>query len=103
MKLRELIRILTTPSCWLRNYPYSPELDRQLNELMDKHTFVPLGAHRAQLGPIVLWTANHPYASFHIMFNDLTSMRLMPSRATVFRAHDKYLHDLVQYNMAMGA
>lgn len=87
----------------MRTYSYSAELDRQLNALMDEHTFVPLSAYRAQLGPVTFWVANHPYASFRIVAGITDTVDLLPSRATVFRAHDKYLHDLVQYNMAMCA
>lgn len=101
MKLSMLFRILTTPRCWHRSFRYSKTLDTQLNLLMDHHRFEPVSSCTAKLGPLTLWIANHPYASFHV--HEPHEMECLPSRATVFRAMDKLEEDYAQYYMAMGA
>ena len=101
MKLSMLLRILTTPSCWIRNYAYSHAWDKELNALMDKYNFEPSTVAVATLGPYTVWIENHPYASFHQYLPN--TIKLLPSRATVFRAMDKLNADYAQYYMAMGA
>ena len=101
MKLSMLFRILTTPSCWIRNYTYSHAWDIELNALLDEHQFIPVSSCTAKLGPLTLWIDHHPYASFHVY--ELDKTWCLPSRATAFRAMDKLEEDYAQYYMAMGA
>lgn len=101
MKLSMLFRILTTPLCWLRFGRTSLAWDKKLNELLDKHNFVPISSCRAQLGPYTLWIANHPYKSFYLM--EPYEFDALPTRTTAFRAMDKLEHDIVHCDMAMGA
>lgn len=101
MKLSMLFRILTTPSCWIRNYAYSHAWDIELNALLDKHQFIPVTPCVAELGPYKIWIENHPYASFQQYLPN--AIKMLPSRATVFRAMDKLEEDYAQYYMAMGA
>ena len=68
---------------------------------MDKHNFEPISGCRAKLGPYTLWIANHPYTSFYMI--EPYQFDAIPTRATVFRAMDKLEHDILHYNMAMGA
>lgn len=86
-----LIRVLTTPSCWLQNNSYSRQWDRRLNELMAKHKFVRVSKHTARLGDLLIWVANHPYASFSPYGEHEQDIR--PRRVTIFRAHDKLMSD----------
>ncbi len=94
------LRVLSTPSCWMQNHRYSAEWDRQLRALMTEHKFVPLGPHTARLGPLTLWTSNHPYASFH-PYHPL-DLSVRASRITMLRAGDKYMADIVAH-LSLGA
>ena len=87
-----LIKVLTTPLCWLQNYEYSRELDIEINRLLDSgETFKDITGYEATLGDLRLWVENHPYASF-------TIMRARPSRATILRAMDKLVVDMMEQN-----
>jgi hypothetical protein len=88
-----LLRVLTTPSCWLQNNSYSRQWDRRLKELMATHRFVRTSRHTAMLGDVLIWIANHPYASFS-PYGD-REMEIRPSRLTIFRAHDKLMRDIL--------
>jgi hypothetical protein len=69
-----------TPSCWHQNNPYSPALDRLLNDFLDARLpFEPISPYEVKLGGWTWWIANHPFASFGI-----DGMR--PRRATILRA-----------------
>lgn len=55
------------PSYWDSNYPYNKYLDEHLKELLEKGTmFEQIDKYTAKFGPVVLWTANHPEASFRV-------------------------------------
>jgi hypothetical protein len=86
--MRSFFRILFTPQCWFQNNPFSREWDRRLNALMRDHKFKRVSKHSAQLGPAVMWVANHPYASF-----SPEGAEVRPRRATVLKAMDKLLVD----------
>ncbi len=88
--LAGLTRVLCTPTCWLQNSTYSAEWDRKLNQLMKGHRFKTLDAHRARLGPVVVWIANHPYASFT---PENRHVEIRPRRITILRAYDKLVRD----------
>lgn len=65
----------------MRNYAASQTLDRELARLIDARVpFVSISEHRATIGHLDLWIANHPYASF-------STHGVMPSRGMVIRAH----------------
>lgn len=93
MKLSIALKILTTPLCWFRNYPYSKEWDKRLNELLDKNSFTEIGEHTAMLGSVPIWTSNYPYAFAHPYTK---AKPMLPSRATVFRAYEQLLMDSLE-------
>lgn len=95
MKLKTLIRILTTPSCWQRNYKTDLIWDMKLNQLLDQHEFTEIGEYTARLGPIVVWIENYPYASFSPYSPAAGTVSVLPTRETAFRAHDKLVHQMV--------
>lgn len=35
MKLKDIIRIIVTPSCWIRNHPTSQYLSKHINSAID--------------------------------------------------------------------
>ena len=65
---------------WDSPYTVNKYLDKQLLELLEKGTmFEDIDTHTAKFGPVVLWTANHPAASFQIYKSGSTDI---PSRYT---------------------
>ena len=89
--MRDFLRVLFTPACWINIGLFSKAWDRQLNDLMRDYDFVrhEYLKERAHLGPCEIWIANHPYGSF--VSGDLDRMR--PRRITVLRAMDKFIED----------
>lgn len=85
MTLKMLLRILATPSCWLRNHHYSDEWDRRINDALDGGAVISeVGELTANINGERIWIANHPYASC----TPRPGLQVMPSRATVFRLMD---------------
>lgn len=80
-----MVRVLLTPGCWLQNERYSPALDARLRTLLESEKFTKITNHTACIGNLVLWTANHPYASF----TPEIGPKCRPSRATILDAADK--------------
>jgi hypothetical protein len=89
MKIKDFFRVLFTPSCWIQFDTYSKDWDILLNELMQKHDFVPMNEHTACINGIKVWISNHPYGSFEVL-------GVRPSRITILKAHDKLIKDLFQ-------
>ena len=99
MKLKTILRILTTPSCWQRNHRTDHNWDRTLNALLDQHEFTNIDRHTARLGGKLIWIANHPYDSFTPYSHEAGSPPILPSRETAFRAYDKLKEAIVRgYN-----
>lgn len=91
--LKYKLKALLTPSCWGQIDQYSEAWDRKLRELMETEKFIERGSHHAEIGGCLMWTANHPYASFKLL---PTNVR--PSRATILMAMDKMVEDFVEAN-----
>lgn len=72
--------------------PYSPQWDRQLNELMSVFKFIYIDKWTASLGGHIIWIKNHPHSSFHIY--EPCKERYRPSRITLIKAHDRYIKDI---------
>lgn len=89
-KLKEILRVLLTPNCWLQVQPYSAAWDAKLNALMRTHRFTNIGEHTARLGDYEVWISNHPYGSFNPWRH---GPKVRPRRATMLAAHDKLLND----------
>lgn len=84
-KCKMFFRILTTPSCWIRNYRTNKFWDKKINQCLDNPCFSSLSEHAVMLNGMKIWIENHPYASVR----DVCCKKLgMPSRATVFRFYD---------------
>lgn len=91
--LKYKLKALATPSCWGQINRYSESWDRELRRLMETEKFEQFGSHHAKIGGCLLWTANHPYASFKLLPTDVR-----PSRATILMAMDKMVEDFVEAN-----
>lgn len=82
--------IICRPSYWVQNNSLSIEWDRELTWLLDHgFHFRPIDGkkHEVQLGPYIVWIANHPYASFRFR-------QLRPMRRTILRAYRQLVIDV---------
>lgn len=80
--IRDIIRILTTPSCWIRNYPTDRALSKWINYSLNRgYSPEYLSRYNCSLNGKVLWIANYPYAYGHLD----NGHSGMPDRTTVFR------------------
>lgn len=88
------LKVIFTPACWIRNGAYSEAFDAELTRLLDNGaTFENYDRFTAQIGHLTLWVENHPYASFTPY--DLAMNAVRPSRATILRAHEHFVKDVV--------
>ena len=94
MKLKTILRILTTPSCWYRNHKVDLVWDMKLNQLLDKYDFTDITEHTVTLGSTRVWIKNHPYASFTLYHPSAGVVKILPKRETVFRAYDKLVRQM---------
>lgn len=86
-----MVRVATTPSCWLQNHPYSKAWDKALIRLMSENKFQAIDSYTARIGDKELWVGNHPYSSFTPWRSGIVEVR--PSRATILMAWDKLTED----------
>ncbi len=88
-------KVLFTPSCWLQLQSYSPVWDAQLRHLLDSgekfSNLSPTGCS-AKIGKHEVWIENHPYASF----TPYQGLKYRPSRATILRAMDHLVKDVLE-------
>ena len=84
-------RYLLRPRYWVMNYPYCEAWDKKLRELMTAHRFEAVDRYHARIDGILVWVANHPYASFTPV-----DMGVRPSRRTIEAAHLKYVTDVFE-------
>lgn len=94
--MKNLIRILLSPSCWTRIHPTNMHWDKKFNELLDKHEFKIIDKYTAVLGAVPLWIKNLPFACFETEWD---GEYVMPSRKTVFKAMDKLKPKLDEYTL----
>ncbi len=96
--LREFLRVLFTPGCWMQMYSYSDAWERRLSWMLehDRH-FTLIDAHHATIDDVRLWIANHPYASFH----PLSLPKCRARRITILKAHDRLMQD-AQYSWRLA-
>jgi hypothetical protein len=95
MDLRNL-QFLFKPKYWLMNYEYNKEVDKIINDLLDKHelTFktVPYVPYTSDficmLGNAEIWVGNIPYAFGTLHETELENYR--PSRLTIQRLLKRY-------------
>ena len=94
-KMKYWLKVLLTPGCWLQLYSYNKHWDEELNRLMDSgEKFKDVSSHTAIIGGYCVWIKNHPYASFTPYYTGLPEFR--PSRATILRAMDKLVADVIE-------
>jgi hypothetical protein len=95
MDLRNL-QFLFKPQYWLMNYAYNKEVDKIINDLLDKHelTFktIPYAPYKSEyvcmLGDAKIWVGNIPYAFGTLHETELENYR--PSRLTIQRLLKRY-------------
>lgn len=91
-KIKAIIRILLTPSCWLRNYSTNKFLSVRINNAIDREADVILhDNYRVIMDGMLIWIENYPYA-----FGQVSGQRGMPDRTTVFRLVD-YIDSKLAY------
>jgi hypothetical protein len=95
MDLRNL-QFLFKPEYWLMNHEYNKEVDKIINDLLDKHelTFktVPYVLYTTKLicmlGDAEIWVGNIPYGFGTLYGTELENYR--PSRLTIQRLLKRY-------------
>jgi hypothetical protein len=97
MAMPVLLRILTTPSCWMRNRRFDARVDVVLNKLLDEYAVTKLTAHHMVIGGRVVWVANWPYCFGH--FTDRSDAMGLPSRATCFRLRDRLMEEELKFSV----
>ena len=86
--MKELLRILFSPSWWYMNETYLEGWDIALNEAMDKQSKIKrLDMHNVEIDGLLIWVQNYPYS----YGTNTSDMR--PSRKTI-----KRLSDYISYN-----
>lgn len=78
------IQFIFKPSYWLMNYPYNKEVDKIINELLDKYEMTDYTGVSVKLGKATIWVENRPYASIRLFGTELENYR--PSRLTIQKA-----------------
>ena len=85
--MKNLLRVIATPSCWLQNYTYSSLWDRELRRMLDKgDKIVIVDNYYVKIGGVEVWVENYPYA-----YGRPNGIEIRPSRSTVLRLHDAVL------------
>ena len=92
--LKYTIKVLLTPSCWIRNYPTSKVWDMRLLNLMEENKWRGNDTYTAYIGKEEIWIKNHPYASFE----PGAMVQMLPSRKTALYAMDRLEQDLLGGN-----
>ena len=85
------LQFLFKPRFWLLLNTFNADVDRIINELLDKYEFSDLDEQQltCKLGKTTIWVGNIPYAAFSLYGTHLYEFR--PSRLTIQRAMDKFL------------
>jgi len=79
------LRIIFTPSCWIRNRRTNRKWDRKILELLEDGDITCIGDYTARLGDKLVWIENYPYEFGYEAYTINTGM---PSRSTVFKLKD---------------
>lgn len=81
-ELSLFIRVLYTPSCWIRNRPTNREWDKKVRQQLKNPKFTNINSYKCNLRDLTIWTENYPYA---YGTDDTGRVKGMPSRRTVFK------------------
>lgn len=85
--LKYTIKVLITPSCWIRDQSTSKVWDMRFLKLLEENKWERPEPYTACLGNIEIWTSSHPYASFSAW--NPVRLRVIPSRKTSLYAMDR--------------
>lgn len=85
-ELKLFIRVLFSPSCWIRNTRCCPIWDYQLRKELQNPVFTDADRYTIKLNGVCLWSGNFPYASYSL--HPPIGYESLPSRRTVFLIHD---------------
>ena len=91
------LKFIFKPSYWLMNNPYNREYDLLLSRMLESYDFTDFDGYTAKLGPYLIWTANHPYASmtlYSLLSYNVDNVRA--SRLTIEKAHNKLIQDKIK-------
>ena len=89
------LQFIFKPRYWAMNFKYSSKWDKELNVLLDEHTFDESkdNGRTAFLGGTLIWISNHPYASF-LPFFGIVRGKFRPSRLTIKKAYKKFIKEI---------
>lgn len=87
---------MLTPTCWIQLGTYSAEFDAWLSRMLRESSFSNFDGYTVRLGNRILWTRNHPYASFRPAPHESPEVRA--SRATTLEAMDKLVGETFNEN-----
>jgi len=92
--MKTLFRILTTPSCWIRNEITNKYVSNFIKKSLDDgHVPIMINQYTHRLNNKCIWTSNYPY-SFGYLYNDHT--KSLPDRRTVFRLYDAIMKEITK-------
>lgn len=89
--MKDLFKVITTPSCWIRNYETSKMWDSIILKLLENPKDIHIVGSKVVIDGVDIWRSNYPYA-YGSPYDSSTGP--LPSRATVFKlkaAIDEYL------------
>ena len=90
MKIKDILRVIVTPTCWVRIDQYSKIWDAELNRLLDTCKITNIDEYSVMIGGKRIWIANHPYGSGSIVGSGITC-----ARTTAFRLWDETIKAIV--------
>jgi len=88
------LSIIFKPKWWIILGHYNAEVDKLLNELMEKHKFEPPIGGYSKLGTTRWWVCNYPASAFE----PHKINRIRPSRYTIYKAYQKFIRDTLLDN-----
>ncbi len=96
--IKDLLEIITTPNCWVRNYSTDKNWDNYLNILLDNYTptaseYDDIMQYTLILGTTEVWVGNwgHAYGSKYGMHPYGEPNANLPSRKTAIRLRKVHL------------
>lgn len=93
-KLKNIIRVLLRPGCWIQNGRYSAMWDARLRNLLKNYKFRNCDGYTADIGSVKVWIANHPYASM-TPYEIGVKLDVRPKRALILEAHERLVSDVI--------
>lgn len=90
MNLKEL-QFLFKPKYWIMFYQYDKEIDKLINDLLDKYELTDIDSVECtcKLGKAIVWIGNIPYCCGYLYETPVASKR-RPSRLTIQRLAKRF-------------